>query len=151
MPLTPREASAALALVTAATEPNYAMMAFSGGFVPLNISPKQRLNDAIQAVSVLPFDRTDCALPMLWAIQNKILVDTFVIYTDSETWFGGIHPHQALRKYRDISGINARLAVVGMTATNFTIADPADPGSMDIAGFDAAVPKLLTDFSARAI
>jgi 60 kDa SS-A/Ro ribonucleoprotein len=151
MPLTPREASAALALVTAATEPNYAMMAFSGGFIPLNISPKQRLNDAIHAVSVLPFDRTDCSLPMLWALQNKILVDTFIIYTDSETWFGRIHPHQALREYRERSGIDARLAVVGMTSTNFTIADPADPGSMDVAGFDAAVPKLLTDFSARAI
>ena len=37
------------------------------------------------------------------------------------------------------------------TTTDFTIADPADPGMLDIAGFDAALPTLLTDFSARAI
>jgi 60 kDa SS-A/Ro ribonucleoprotein len=43
------------------------------------------------------------------------------------------------------------LAVVGLTATDLTIADPADPGMLDIAGFDAALPTLLTDFSARAI
>jgi 60 kDa SS-A/Ro ribonucleoprotein len=37
--------------------------------------------------------------------------------------------------------------VVGMTATNFSIADPNDPGSLDVAGFDSAVPQLITDFS----
>jgi len=34
-----------------------------------------------------------------------------------------------------------------MTATNFTIADPSDPGMLDIAGFDSAVPTLITDFA----
>src|SRR5262249_47389685 len=81
----------------------------------------------------------------------KVKVDTFVIYTDNETWAGSMHPHQALRQYREWSGIDARLVVVGLTATDFTIADPADPGMLDIAGFDAALPNLLTDFSARAI
>jgi 60 kDa SS-A/Ro ribonucleoprotein len=66
-------------------------------------------------------------------------------------WAGNVHPHQALRKYRDWSGIDARLVVVGLTATDFTIADPADPGMLDIAGFDSALPTLLTDFSAHAI
>jgi 60 kDa SS-A/Ro ribonucleoprotein len=92
-----------------------------------------------------------CALPMLWATANKVKVDTFVVYTDNETWAGSIHPHQALRGYRDWSGIDARLVVVGLTATDFTIADPADPGMLDIAGFDSALPTLLTDFSARVI
>ncbi len=34
-----------------------------------------------------------------------------------------------------------------MTATDISIADPDDPGSMDVSGFDAAVPTLLADFS----
>jgi hypothetical protein len=84
------------------------------------------------------------------AAANKVKVDTFVVYTDNETWAGSTHPHQALRAYRDWSGIDARLVVAGLTATDFTIADPADPGMLDIAGFDAALPALLTDFSARA-
>ena len=37
------------------------------GITPLAISPRQRLDDAVQAVSGLPFGGTDCALPMLYA------------------------------------------------------------------------------------
>jgi 60 kDa SS-A/Ro ribonucleoprotein len=169
LPISAREVSAALALVTAATEPKTTIVGFTGGsgrwassifahlrqtadpLTTLKISPRQRLDDAIRAVSDLPFGGTDCALPMLWATANKVEVDTFVVYTDNETWAGKMHPHQALRRYRDWSGIDARLVVVGLTATDFTIADPADPGMLDIAGFDAALPTLLTDFSARAI
>ncbi len=44
----------------------------------------------------------------------------------------------------------AKLVVVGMTATNFSIADPADAGMLDVAGFDAAVPSLLADFATAA-
>jgi len=58
-----------------------------------------------------------------------------------------VHPHQALAEYREKTGIPARMSVVGMTATDFTIADPEDPGSMDVAGFDSAVPALLVDFA----
>lgn len=97
-------------------------------------------------------DALDAAFASVrWATANKVLADTFVVYTDNETWAGSVHPHQALRGYRDWSGIDARLVVVGLTATDFTIADPADPGMLDISGFDSALPTLLTDFSARAI
>ncbi|KAK5966340.1 TROVE domain-containing protein, partial [Trichostrongylus colubriformis] len=58
-----------------------------------------------------------------------------------------VHPYQALRDYRESSGItDAKLIVMGMTATDFTIADPEDAGMLDIVGFDSAVPTLLYDF-----
>ena len=44
-------------------------------------------------------------------------------------------------------GINAKLVVCGVTATNFTIADPNDPGMLDVVGFDSAVPMLIDQFS----
>ena len=75
----------------------------------------------MNAVSNLPFGGTDCALPMLYAQARKREIDTFVIYTDSETWSGEIHPAQALREYRRASGIDARLVVVGMVSNGFTI------------------------------
>ena len=56
---------------------------------------------------VLDFGATDCALPMLDALEKKIPVDCFVILTDSETWAGPIHPTEALRQYRQATGINA--------------------------------------------
>ncbi len=145
--LTPAHASAALALVTAHVEQQYTITAFSGGMVPINISPSQRLDDVIESISDMPFQRTDCALPMIWALQNKISVDTFVVYTDSETWCGHIHPVQALENYRREMGIPAKLIVVGMVANSFTIADPNDAGMLDVVGFDTATPQLISDFS----
>ena len=158
MPLTCREASAALALVQMATEPESECMGFIAGrsgnywlrdavLTPLSISPRQRLDDAIRAVSRLPFGGTDCALPMQHALRAGLAVDTFVVYTDNETWAGHTHPHQALVEYRQKTGIPARMIVVGMTATQCSIADPSDPGMLDVAGFDAAVPSLITAFS----
>jgi 60 kDa SS-A/Ro ribonucleoprotein len=44
-------------------------------------------------------------------------------------------------------GIDAKGAVLGMTATGFTIADPKDRGMMDFVGFDTAAPALLNDFA----
>ena len=155
-----REASAAMAMATAAVEVDWACVGFTAGSCgyggrwggspvelrELSISPRQRLNDTVKAVSNLPFGGTDCSLPMQYATALGLEVDAFVIYTDNETWAGGIHPHQALRRYRDKSGIPAKLIVVGMTATDFTIADPLDAGMLDVVGFDTSAPALIGDF-----
>ncbi|MBC7872232.1 MAG: TROVE domain-containing protein [Chitinophagaceae bacterium] len=145
--LTPREASAAMAMVTARTEPYYNVISFQNTIMPLNISAKMRLDDVLKVTSGLPFGATDCAQPMIYALEHKIAVDTFVIYTDSETWFGAIHPAQALRNYREKMGIATRLVVVGMVANPFSIADPNDAGMMDVVGFDSAAPGLIADFA----
>jgi 60 kDa SS-A/Ro ribonucleoprotein len=84
---------------------------------------------------------------MLYAAELKLPVDLFCVYTDNETWHGNVHPHQALRQYRDQMGIAAKLAVVGMTATECSIADPTDAGMLDVVGFDTATPALLADFA----
>ena len=156
MPLTAHEASAALALVQMRTEPDVEVVGFSSSngrmfgpseLVPLQISPRQRLDDVIRWTSGLPFGGTDCSLPMQYATKNGLEIDTFVTYTDNETWGGHMHVDQALQEYRQKSGINAKLVVVGMTATESTVANPEDPNSLDVAGFDASVPKLINDFS----
>jgi 60 kDa SS-A/Ro ribonucleoprotein len=145
--LTPRDASAAMAMVTARTEPNYMFTGFSTAMIPLNISAKMRLDTVIKTVSGLPFGGTDCAQPMLYALKNKLKIDTFMVYTDSETWHGNIHPAQALRQYRDKTGIDAKLIVVGMVSNGFSIADPNDKGMLDVVGFDSATPNIMADFS----
>jgi 60 kDa SS-A/Ro ribonucleoprotein len=159
-----REASAAMALVTAAVEPSHRIVAFTNGeypsqwsrthiglgsgLTPLSISPRQRLDDVVQHVGTLPFGGTDCALPMVEAQKHRWAVDTFVVYTDSETWAGAIHPAQALRAYRERMGIAAKLIVVAMTSNGFTIADPDDAGMLDVVGFDTATPQVISDFAA---
>lgn len=145
--LTPRLASAAMALVTAAVEPRHEIMAFSHELVPVTLSPRQRLDDIVMRTSAIPFGRTDCALPMLSALQRREPVDTFVIYTDSETWWGKVHPAQALRTYREKMGIAAKLIVVGMVSNGFSIANPHDAGMLDVVGFDTSTPEVIRSFS----
>jgi 60 kDa SS-A/Ro ribonucleoprotein len=36
--------------------------------------------------------------------------------------------------------------VVGLVSNGFSIADPADPGMLDVVGFDAAAPAVIADF-----
>lgn len=157
-----RDASAAMALVTANVEKNHHFVGFTSsgwsdgrqsqwngyrnGLTPLSISSRQRLTDAIKTVSGLPFRGTDCSLPMLYATANKLEVDAFVVFTDSETWAGSIQPVQALREYRQKTGIPAKLIVCGMVANQFTIADPNDAGMLDVVGFDTSVPAVMADF-----
>lgn len=156
-----REVSAAMSLVTAATEKNYHVIGFTGGgfknshgsirhggsgVEPLSISPRQRLDDVVKSISNLPMGRTDCALPMLYAAANRIEADAFIIYTDNETWCGDIHPCQALQQYRQRMGIPAKLVVMSCQANAFSIADPNDAGMLDVVGFDTAAPNVIADF-----
>jgi 60 kDa SS-A/Ro ribonucleoprotein len=160
-----REASAAMALVTAAVEPSHRIVAFTKGSYPsmwsathgsqydtglstLAISPRQRLDDVVRSITGIPFGGTDCALPMVEALKHRWAVDTFVVYTDSETWAGNIHPAQALRAYRERMGIAAKLVVVAMASNGFTIADPDDAGMLDVVGFDTATPQVIGGFAA---
>jgi 60 kDa SS-A/Ro ribonucleoprotein len=157
--LTPRDGSAAMALLTAKTEQWHHIVGFTSGggrsysgfgggaeLTELKITPKQTLPQAINVISGLPFGGTDCALPMLYAMQRKLEVDCFMVYTDSETWAGHIQPIQALQQYRQQSGIPAKLVVVGMVANQFSIADPNDAGMLDVVGFDTNVPTIVSDF-----
>jgi 60 kDa SS-A/Ro ribonucleoprotein len=156
-----REACAALALVTANVEPNYEIVGFTAGasmgrynfsgydttITPLAISPRQRLDDVVRYLGSLHFGNTDCALPMIYAEKQKLDIDAFCVYTDNETWAGGVHPSQALRSYRNaMSKPQAAEVVVGMTATEFTIADPKDPRTLDVVGFDMNTPSAISAF-----
>ena len=88
MHLTAREGAAAMALVTANVEPDYVVTIFSSagtnfkstgykrygsvdGLSTFAISPRQRLDDVIRKTSKLAFGGTDCALPMLYAMQDR--------------------------------------------------------------------------------
>lgn len=160
--LSAREGSVAMAMVTMATEPDSEIVAFScgdgatkygnrnyyhSGIERAKVSPRRRLDDNLATINGMYAGGTDCSLPMIWAKQNDYKFDTFAVYTDNETWAGGVHPTEALRDYRQSSGIDARLVVVGMVSTGFTIADPSDPKTMDIAGFDADTPNIISGFS----
>ncbi len=101
----------------------------------------------LKTIDSIPMGGTDCAIPMGVAWQEKWPIDVFHVYTDSETKVGHMHPHQALQRYRDQLGINAKLAVVAMASNGFTIADPTDAGMLDVVGCDTSTPNVLAEFA----
>ncbi len=148
------EAAAAMAMLAARTEPQTWVFGFAHEFRDLKITAKDSLTDALRKTAVQNFGGTDCALPMRYARENNLDVDVFSIYTDNETWAGGGwgsntsgHVCQELDAYRQKTGKSAKLAVFGLAQTDFTVADPNDPGQMDFVGFDATAPTLLADFA----
>ena len=165
--ITPCFASAVMAMVVAKTESDHHFVAFSDRIVPLTINENITLNQVLHAMASvpgrersllgqgldakasvpIPMGGTDCALPMLYAIENNLAVDVFVVYTDCETRTVTMQPSAALKQYRRHSGIrDAKLIVVNMTSNGFTFADPDDPGMFDMAGFDCDAPQVMREF-----
>lgn len=145
--INPRVGSAVMSMATMRSEHHHHVMGFSDKLVQIPINAKMKLEDVIAKIERVPMGGTDCSLPMQYAEKSKIPVDAFYVYTDNETAHGMIHPHQALKSYRQKMGIPAKLIVVGMTANGFTIADPSDSGMLDVVGFDSAAPAVMADFT----
>jgi len=144
------QAAAVMAMVQVKTEPWCFPVAFSGRgqLTPVNDMLKHtRLKDVLAELQRIPVGPTDCALPILYATAHQMPVDVFVIYTDNETWCGNVHPARALEEYRQKMGRNAKLVSCAMTATNYSVADPNDPGMLDVVGFDASCPAVISKFA----
>jgi 60 kDa SS-A/Ro ribonucleoprotein len=150
--LTCRDASIAMAHLYLETETNVSAVAFSKTLTDL-IAPSRNqlrrgmtLDQALAATSGMSFSATDCVLPIQHAIKNNILIDTFIILTDNETYAPNEHPQSALVRYRELTGIQAKLIVIGMTGNCFTIADPNDRNTLNLAGFDTSTPEIASMF-----
>ena len=144
--LTARMASAAVAMSIARREPNYLIRMFDTKMIDINVTAKDSLRDVMARTEALGGGGTDLAQPILNATENNIPVDCFIIATDGELWAGDIHPAEALRNYRRKTGIPAKAVQLAFVSNRTTIMDPEDAGTLDLAGFDAAIPTILHDF-----
>ena len=170
MPITCHQGAAVMALMMARVEPFCHSVCFTisprkdsdgygyysyGGTPDLTELPLRKettLCEAFEMTQKSNFGMTDCAMPMIYALEKKMEIDTFIVYTDSETYYGKIHPFEALKKYRrEMNLPHSKLVCVGMQSNGFTIADPTDPGMLDVIGFDGATPEIITNFSAGRI
>ena len=145
--LTSAEVAAVMALAVAKREPNHWIGGFNNKMSELKITPSMRLDAVLAVMQKFNWGSTDCSLPMRHALDNGMdNVSKFVVITDNETYAGKMQPVEALSRYRQKHVKNAKLIVCGTSVTKFTIADPKDPGMLDIAGFDSAAPQLIQSF-----
>lgn len=160
-------AAAAMAMVSVHTGDPYEVVAFTTdrsygwghrgaappqiipGLSGMALSKRQRLDDIMSKIEndyAPHMGGTDCSLPVVWATKAHRSFDVFEIYTDSETWAGDIKPSQALAIYRAKVHPGAKMIVIGMCSNGFSIADPTDPGMLDVVGFDTSSPSIMSAF-----
>lgn len=151
--LTCRDASIAMALLYLETETNVSAVAFSNTLTdllaPLSKNQLRRgmtLQQALAATNGMAFSSTDCVLPIQHAIKHNLQIDAFIVITDNETYAPNEHPQNALIRYRELTGIQAKLIVLGMTGNCFTIVDPTDRNTLNLAGFDTSTPEIASMF-----
>ena len=143
----PKRAAAALALVTAATERHCDIVGLSNPMAPLHVNHNMRLAEFEKGMRSMQAGRTDCSLPMVYAREQRRQYDVFVVYTDKVPEDSITSVREALREYRQVSGIeHAKLIVVALASTGFCVADPDDSNMMDIVGFDTSAPVIMKDF-----
>lgn len=141
-----RSACGAMAMLTVARENQVTNLAFDTSVYPLAINRKDRLEKVLDLLAKTGGGGTDCALPILHATKHRIPADVFVIYTDSETWFGTVSAQDAMKQYRKKMGIDAKLVVIAMAATRFSVGSESDLNTLNVVGFDTSVPQVITDF-----
>jgi 60 kDa SS-A/Ro ribonucleoprotein len=94
--------------------------------------------------------RTNCALPMIIAMEQRIVASAFVVITDTVKNCGTISCGQALRAYNDEMGLvgkqKAKLIVLSMAEEKFTIAEEGNPDMLDIVGFDRSSSTRIFEF-----
>jgi 60 kDa SS-A/Ro ribonucleoprotein len=137
-----RRAAAAMAMITAATEPNAEIIAFSDRLFYPAVSGKQRLDDVVRAFQ--QGGGTNCVLPIQHAIDKRRRYDAILTYTDSEN--GGGSVYVALDRYREQMNPITKFGTIALAANQFSLARPGDEHAIDVVGFDASAPQVLSGF-----
>jgi 60 kDa SS-A/Ro ribonucleoprotein len=146
-PLTALQAAGAMALVTLATEPNAEVIAFDTKVYTPSLSSRQRLDDVVKALSVMG-GGTNMSLPWQHARERGTPYEGIVVYTDSEDGYGyGRNPQ--IRRDHASRNPGCREVVVAMTANQYSAVD--GPCAMNVVGFDASAPAVISEFIAGAI
>ena len=138
-------ATAALAMMRVRTDNEVHIVGFAEQIIDLGITRNMDLGAAMARTYRSDFGSTHMSAPIEWATANGIEVDVVEIMTDNEVNVGN-HPAVALNQYRQRMGRPVKQVVVGMTATDFSIADPEDRDQLDVVGFDSALPEVINSF-----
>ncbi|HZV50669.1 MAG TPA: TROVE domain-containing protein [Candidatus Dormibacteraeota bacterium] len=156
--LSPALAGTVMAAITLRTEPGAVALAFDTRVTEFHLDRETSiagLTEAAERTLHHLGGGTDCAAPIVHAIQHWSDLDGIVLYTDEETWAGSVHPIEAISQYRARWERPTKMVTVAMVAHGYTLANrnregrPEDAGAMTAVGMDPNVPALIGEFLAR--
>lgn len=144
--LTCFEAGLAMALWYKRTERRCRLVVFTQQNTTklLNVSSKITWDALLNSVRQNPAG-TDLADPIEWLMRDskQEIPELIVEITDNETWGGRSHVVEALGRLRKKAKHPIAFVVAAVTSTEMTVADPNDPHSLNVVGFDATVPEVI--------
>jgi hypothetical protein len=146
------EIGAAMLHITGQIEPLSTTCVFSSGrgtqgdsVFPLHVKGRS-LHDIQNDLARFYNGGTDIAEPFYKALATGTKVDAFVLFTDNETWAGRSHVQVVLNQYRKAMGLDSKVVIVSAAANSFTVGDPKDAKVLNVVGFDASVPSIISEF-----
>lgn len=161
--LSPAEAAAAMMYITYKVEPKTVMISYSGDITEIKASRRTTMSSLLKQFG--HGGATNTALPLHYALEQKIDFDAIVSYTDNETWAGNSgygyygsryktrsgHVTEVLRDYQRQVGHPVRFLNVAMVANGVTDVDPTNANMFEIAGMDSQTPQIISEFVAGRI
>lgn len=142
---TPAVGGALMAMQLLRTEQNAEIVGYGTRVESLNLKANMNLEKVVSEVSAKNFGGTNPSLAIDYMRTHGNDFDALISITDNEVNHG-THPSQSIKRYREGSGRDGRMVVVGMTATRFSMGDPLDTRSLDVVGFSSDAPRIITDF-----
>lgn len=133
-----------LALTMLKTEPNSEVIAFNTKRETFPLGARSSLTEALR--QPLIGGATDCAVPIVHALEKKTKYDAIIILTDNESWAGKQHGFQALEYYRAKVNPNVKIVEVASVSTPNSTFPSDDRNLLRVVGFDASVLDLIEEF-----
>jgi 60 kDa SS-A/Ro ribonucleoprotein len=137
--LTTAEAAAAMALVTARTEPETIIMLVDTQVKAITIDPRQRLDDVMKTMEFRG-GGTYLGMAAEAAAMHNVHPDVMIYYTDNA--MGSTDDWAQISGLRKLGGDKMKVASVAMTATNFSMI-PKVPWAYNLVGFSADLPVAI--------
>ena len=122
------------------------MPSLSAGMAALAMSMIFTKTEPNCTVATFRHLREAASLPFEDALGRGMSVEAFVFLSDQGVWASQQDSRPALDRYREATGIRAKLVVIAMAADHCTMTDPNDPLQLGVAGFDATVPEVVAEF-----
>lgn len=95
--------------------------------------------------------KVNMAQPVMWAQKNKKAADVFVVITNNNNEGNTSSVPTCLNQYRKEMNLpQTKYIAVGLEMGGLNCIDPADPGMLEIKGFDEKVPRIIEAFSRGA-
>jgi 60 kDa SS-A/Ro ribonucleoprotein len=133
-----------LALTMLKSEPNSELVWFDTKIRTPEFGRRSSLDEVL---SRAPYGGgTDCAQPIIYALENARKYDAIIILTDNETWAGEKHASKALEQYRKSVNSDVKVIEVALVSNPYSNHPSEDKNLLRIVGFDSSVTDVINSY-----